>query len=36
MQILRSGQHLRVYGIGLSQRKHIRLWGAIQGTQSEG
>ena len=26
MQILRSGQHLRVYGIGLPQRKHIRLW----------
>ena len=36
MQILRSGQHLRVYGIGLPQRKHIRLWGTIQGTQSEG
>lgn len=35
MQILRSGQHLRVYGIGLPQRKHIRLWGTIQGTQSE-
>ena len=25
MQILRSGQHLRVYGIDLPQRKHIRL-----------
>ena len=36
MQILRSGQHLRVYGIGLPQRKYIRLWGTIQGTQSEG
>lgn len=24
------------YGIGLPQRKHIRLWGTIQGTQSEG
>ena len=36
MQILRSGQHLRVYGIGLPQRKHIRLWGTIHGTQSEG
>ena len=35
MQILRSGQHLRVYGIGLPKRKHIRLWGTIQGTQSE-
>ena len=36
MQILRSGQHLRVYGIGLPQRKHIHLWGTIQGTLSEG
>ena len=36
MQILRGGQHLRVYGIGLPQRKYIRLWGTIQGTQSEG
>ena len=36
MQILRSGQHLRVYGIGLPQQKYIRLWGTIQGTQSEG
>jgi len=35
MQILRSGQHLRVYGIGLPQWKYIRLWGTIQGTQSE-
>lgn len=32
MQILRSGQHLRVYGIGLPQRKYLRLWGIIQGT----
>ena len=36
MQILRSGQHLRVYGIGFPVRKYIRLWGTIQGTQSEG
>ncbi len=34
MQILRSGQHLRVYGIGLPKRKHISLWGTVQGTQS--
>lgn len=34
MQILRGGQHLRVYGIGLPKRKQISLLGTIQGTQS--
>lgn len=36
MQILRGGQHLRVYGIGLPQRKYLRFWGTIQGTQTKG
>lgn len=36
MQILRSGQHLRVYGIGLLQRKYLRFWRTIQGTQTKG
>lgn len=36
MQILRSGQHLRVYGIGLPQRKYLRFWRTIQRTQTKG
>ena len=29
-------QQCRYYEVGLPKRKHISLWGTIQGTQSEG